>query len=104
VLVYDSLERRGLLDVTPYGLTLTDPGWRVFDDLGIDTAGLLAKRRPVCRSCLDWSERRHHLAGSLGAALLERIIELRWARRVVDSRAVKFSPTGEKSFREAFAA
>ena len=102
VLVYDSLERRHLLHVTPNGLALTDPGWRVFDDLGIDTAGLLTKRRPVCRSCLDWSERRHHLAGSLGAALLDRIIELRWARRVVDSRAVKFSLMGEKSLRKAF--
>ena len=56
-----------------------------------------------CRPCLDWGERRHHLGGALGAALLARFYELRWARRAKDSRVVVFTPKGEQSLRAAFA-
>ena len=56
-----------------------------------------AQRRPLCRPCLDWSERRHHLAGSLGVALLSRITDLRWAKREKGSRIVRFTPQGVKA-------
>jgi hypothetical protein len=66
--------------------------------LGIDTAALVAnKRRAFCRTCLDWSERRHHLAGSLASALLARFEALGWARREKDSRVVTFTTAGEQS-------
>jgi hypothetical protein len=52
------------------------------DRIGIDLGALRARRRPLCRSCLDRSERRMHLAGALGAALLDRFFALRYARRL----------------------
>ena len=61
-------------------------------------------RRPVCRACLDWSVRRSHLAGTLGAAILDKILAEKWARREKDSRAVVFSPTGRQAFEKVFLA
>ena len=63
-----------------------------------------SERRTFCRPCLDWGERRHHLGGALGAALLDRLYALRWARRAADSRVVVFTPRGEQQWRAAFAA
>ena len=60
------------------------------------------KRRPLCRACLEWSVRTHHLEGALGAALLSRCFALGWARRAQGSRAVNFSALGEKALRERF--
>jgi hypothetical protein len=56
----------------------------------------------MCKACLDWSERRHHLAGAWGAALLQRLLDLGWARRVKDTRIVQFTPPGERGFQAAF--
>jgi DNA-binding transcriptional ArsR family regulator len=83
-------------------LRLTRRGQAVMADFGIDTAMLARSTRPLCRTCLDWSERRSHLAGALGASLLSRFYELRWARREAESRAVIFSPTGETALRRNF--
>ncbi len=57
-------------------------------------------RRPLCRARLDWSERRNHLGGALGAAILQRIFQLRWARRLEDSRAVFFARAGKARFND----
>ena len=73
-----------------------------FGVLGIDVHALGQSRRPLCRACLDWSERRHHLAGALGASLLTRMVELGWAKRDLHSRVVVFSKVGEKSLRDFF--
>ena len=54
--------------------------------------------KPVCRACLDWSERRTHLAGSLGTALLSRFFDLGWAKRDPQTRAVHFTADGERQF------
>lgn len=70
--------------------------------LGIDVPTLRAQRRPVCRTCLDWSERRSHLAGSLGEALLARFIADGWAKREKDSRAIRFTAEGERKFMALF--
>jgi DNA-binding transcriptional ArsR family regulator len=59
-------------------------------------------RRPVCRDCLDWSVRRSHLAGTLGAAILDKILTEKWARREKDSRVVTFSPRGKAAFERVF--
>ncbi|KRB29508.1 ArsR family transcriptional regulator [Mesorhizobium sp. Root695] len=73
-----------------------------FAAIGID---LYTKpRRPVCRACLDWSVRRSHLAGTLGAAILDKILAEKWARRETDSRAVIFSPPGKQAFERVFLA
>ncbi|HEY8141884.1 MAG TPA: helix-turn-helix transcriptional regulator [Kofleriaceae bacterium] len=63
--------------------------------IGIDLGALRVLRRPLLRPCLDWSERRSHLAGAVGAALLERLLTLRLARRELDSRALRLTPRGE---------
>jgi len=101
VLVYDSMVQRSLLEAAPDGLALTWRGTRFCRDMAVDLT-TAARRRPLCRACLDWSARRHHLAGVVGAALLRRFIELGWARRVKDSRIIQFSPTGEASLRQKF--
>src|SRR5437762_1042063 len=65
-----------------------------------------ARGRRVCKACLDWSERRHHLAGTLGAAVMSRFTELNWAARdsAPGSRVVNFTRTGEKKFAALFGA
>ena len=68
--------------------------------LGIDLASALAQRRSFCRPCLDWSERRPHIAGSLGARLADRCLELDWVRRQKDSRALTITRRGSEGFRD----
>jgi DNA-binding transcriptional ArsR family regulator len=97
VLAYEGMLRQGVFVERQEGLWLTDHGRSWFRRLGIDTDALASSRRSFCRACLDWSERRHHLAGALGAALLARIQELGWARRERDSRAIVFSDRGEEA-------
>jgi DNA-binding transcriptional ArsR family regulator len=71
----------------------------LFAKIGIDLDSLPHSPRPLIRLCLDWSERRHHLGGTLGAAVLSRILTLRWACRTPDTRALVFSPNGERALR-----
>jgi DNA-binding transcriptional ArsR family regulator len=98
VWLMDQFHERGLLD----GFDLSSDAQAFFTRFGIDVASLAKLRRPLCRPCLDWSERRHHLGGALGAAILDRIFTLRWARRELNSRAVVFSTSGERSMRRLF--
>jgi DNA-binding transcriptional ArsR family regulator len=102
VLVFDSLQRRRLLRSVGTELELTEQGEQFCADLGLDTQVLEQGRRVLCRACLDWSARRHHLAGALGAALLERCFASGWARRARASRVVNFTPAGERLLREQF--
>ncbi len=96
--MHDVFVQQGLLVATEGGLGLSSRGRSRFVAEGIDIKALEGRRRPLCRACLDWSERRHHLAGSLGAALTQLILSRGWARRDKDSRVVLFSPAGAKSF------
>lgn len=98
--LFDQLIRRGCLELQTSGLTLTESGLFFAESLGIDVDDLLEKRSPMCRECLDWSERRSHLSGSLGRAIFAQIMDREWARRAVDSRAVIFSATGRKQFEQ----
>jgi DNA-binding transcriptional ArsR family regulator len=102
VMAFDSLVQRGFLRVTTKGVTLTADGERFFQELGVDIAKLESGRRPLCLACLDWSARRPHLAGALGAAMLSRLFALGWARRQRGTRVVVFPATGERSFRARF--
>jgi DNA-binding transcriptional ArsR family regulator len=102
VLVFDSLEHQGFLSSEEAQLTLTEPGRKFSQGLGIDLAALERGRRPLCLACLDWSIRRPHLAGALGAAILSRCYELGWARPHRATRVVSFSPAGERSLRARF--
>jgi DNA-binding transcriptional ArsR family regulator len=89
------LERR-LLARRGEDLRLTPEGRRFFAAKGIDVDDLESARRPLCRCCLDWSERRYHLGGVLGAAILEDILGQRWAVREAKTRVVRFSAAGER--------
>jgi DNA-binding transcriptional ArsR family regulator len=80
---------------------VTAKGRRFLAELGIDVDGLARGRRVLCRPCLDWSERRSHLGGALGAALLDWMIARRWARRG-EGRVVAFTPAGSRAFARAF--
>ncbi len=100
VLAYESLLRNGLLTMSPQGLLPSASGLRWFKNVGIDTDLAARQRRAYCRPCMDWSERRYHLAGSLGAALLSRVCDLGWSTREKASRLVRFTVNGERRFRD----
>ncbi|WP_029064522.1 winged helix-turn-helix domain-containing protein [Labrenzia sp. DG1229] len=104
VRIFDSLQSRDFLKITQDkgGLGLTASGEDFVTGFGVDLAGLRLSRRPICRACLDWSERRNHLAGSLGAALLVRFQEEGWLRREKNSRVVHISPNGHENLNRLF--
>lgn len=100
--MFDSLFGRGFLFERQDEIEITDSGRDFIKGLGIDLDPLQKAKRPLCKSCLDWSARRSHLAGSLGTALLDHIYEKGWAKRLEDVRVVKFSHQGEAAFYEQF--
>ena len=101
---FDSLTRRGLIEADDETVTLTPAGAQFFAGEGLDIPALQTSRRPLCKPCLDWSNRRSHLAGALGAAILDRLIALRWARREAGSRVVSFTREGDAEFARMFPA
>jgi DNA-binding transcriptional ArsR family regulator len=106
VALADALVARGVVELDGDGGTVTPAGVKMLADFGVDAhaaAQAPAKgRRPFCRPCLDWSERRPHLAGVLGAALLERSLDLHWVRRLDGTRALAITPKGQVGFRNVF--
>jgi DNA-binding transcriptional ArsR family regulator len=104
VRIFDSLQLRSFLTVSSDkgGLGLTKSGKDFMLGFGIDLDALAGSRRPLCRACLDWSERRNHLAGSLGAAILTRFQEEQWLRREPNSRVIHTSPNGELAMQKLF--
>jgi DNA-binding transcriptional ArsR family regulator len=105
VQMLDSLKKQRLVRQKKQDIELTAEGARFLENaLQISGEMLAHPRRPVCKACLDWSERRHHLAGTLGAAIMTRFTELKWAARdaTPGSRVVNFSRAGEKRFTALF--
>ncbi|MFF7321432.1 ArsR/SmtB family transcription factor [Streptomyces albogriseolus] len=94
IAVTDALTARGLLRQDT-GFALTDEGLDWFGALGVDLDG--RGRRPLARACLDWTERRPHLAGAAGAALCRHLLERGWCVRIGSGRAVKVTGTGEQA-------
>jgi DNA-binding transcriptional ArsR family regulator len=103
VQVFESLQRQRMLRVVGEGAELTARGNEFCRELAIDIEALAKMRRPLCRLCLDWSVRRHHLAGAVGAALLDLCFKRVWAKRAKNSRIVTFTVSGEKALRDYFA-
>ncbi|AGT10645.1 ArsR/SmtB family transcription factor [Paracoccus aminophilus] len=79
-------------------LTVTERGRGKLGEIGLDLETLPPSNRPLCRGCLDWSQRRQHLAGRLGRAILDQLLAQAWARRLPESRIISFSPEGERRF------
>jgi len=102
VAIADSLIRHGHLILGPDGGEVTDSGETFLAEAGIDVAGSRRRRRAFCRPCLDWSERRYHLAGAIGAAIAERCFEMKWVKRIEESRALQITPVGEKGLLATF--
>lgn len=94
IALHDALLAGGHLSVADGGYGLTGSGVALFAGLGIDPAVASKGRRAALRPCLDWSERRPHLAGSLAAALACRCFEAGWVKRIRDSRAVLLTAQG----------
>ncbi len=101
VAIADALQANGAIELSDEGGEVTRAGEAFLLSLGIN-ARSLSSRRAFCRPCLDWSERRPHLAGALGAAITERLIALGWIERVRDGRALVITVTGTRGLRDKF--
>jgi len=102
VALLDALVARGALKGAPSAngdLTLTDDAAEVFADLGVDTEERTRSRRRRAFACLDWTERRPHLGGALGAALLRRVVDEGWIVRDATSRAVHVTAKGKRALK-----
>ena len=89
VAIADRLVKRGAVELSDDGAAVTPSGRALLSNVGLTLESPQGGRRPLCRPCLDWSERRPHLAGTLGAALLERSLSKGLLRRRQGSRALE---------------
>ena len=104
VQMFTAMQKQGYLETTEDAVHLTKEGTQFCTGFGIDLEGLGRSRAPLCRPCLDWSERETHLAGKLGRAMLTRMEEIDWLVRIPDSRIIRFTRTGETEFDAQFSA
>lgn len=104
VTLHDQLRAQGWLLDDGDDYRLSEAGAAGMAALGIDVPQLRQQRRRFACACLDWSERRAHLGGALGAALLQLALRQRWAERELDSRALRLTPTGERRLLAALGA
>jgi DNA-binding transcriptional ArsR family regulator len=102
VAVADAMSDRKLIILGEEGGLVTDAGQKFLDGLGVGIHRPRGSRRALCRSCLDWSERRWHIAGTVGAAIADRCFALGWTERQPHSRAITITPTGERAFNDLF--
>jgi DNA-binding transcriptional ArsR family regulator len=99
VAVTDALVDRGALRPADDSFVVTADGAAFFAALGVDVDGARAGKRAFARACVDWTERRPHLAGALGAALAQLALASGWVRRRPDDRALTITPAGADAFR-----
>jgi DNA-binding transcriptional ArsR family regulator len=100
VSITEALVGRGYLRIVGRDYQLSKKGTKWFSELGIDIGTLRKSGRVLARQCLDWSERRNHLAGALGSALTAHLFERGWIDRVRQSRAVRISELGRRELKE----
>ena len=102
VAIADALVDKGFIVLTEDGGEVTDAGAKFLTAFGAQLASKSPSRRIFCRPCLDWSERRYHIAGLVGAEICRRCLELSWLSRERDTRAVRVTTAGRKGLRETF--
>jgi DNA-binding transcriptional ArsR family regulator len=102
VLIMESLIRQRWMVYRDRELEVTQKGLQWFKEWGIDCEEVARQRRSFAKPCLDWSERRHHLAGALGTALLEKMLAEHWLRRTANSRAVVVTARGQQALEAHF--
>jgi DNA-binding transcriptional ArsR family regulator len=98
----DAPVARGHVMLGDDGGEVTESGVDFLSGFGIDLAAARQRKRAFCRPCLDWTERRPHLAGAVGAALASRCFDMRWFERMRDSRALVITPAGRRGLAEVF--
>lgn len=98
----DAMVRRRWLSPRDRDYRLTAAGERMLERLGVDLERTRRERRAFAHRCLDWSERRTHLAGALGAAVARRCLDLRWVQRVTEERTLTLTPRGLLGLRRWF--
>jgi DNA-binding transcriptional ArsR family regulator len=103
VRLYDHLVAQAHLHDADEGLALTPSGLRLFDSIGIDIEAIKSSQRCSVRRCLDWTERRHHLAGAAGAALLDALLANRWVTQGSQARSLRVTNAGRKALTTIFA-
>ena len=102
VAIADALVTNGHIILAEEGGEVTDAGARFLAGFCADLTSKSRSRRLFCQPCLDWSERRLHVAGLVGAEICRRCLELGWLRRVRDSRALRLTPDGKSGLRDHF--
>src|ERR1700726_839464 len=102
VALADSLQAHHHVELGDDGGAVTATGEAFLHDMGIDIADVRHWRRTFCRPCIDWSERRPHLAGAVGAALAQRLLALKWIERIRDSRALIVTLQGRRNLEQTF--
>ncbi len=102
VKLFDALVNKGRLTENATELILTESGQYFFSEIGVDFSLFKIHRRPICKACLDWSERRSHLAGSLGKWVLNDAMDRKWAHQDLDSRVIQFTPEGLSVFTKLY--
>ena len=102
VAITDSLIKQKIIRSNNGVFGLSNKGNKWFSEFGIDIPALKYQRRSFLRPCLDWSERRYHMAGSLPAAFLDKMFHLDWIRRTKHSRIIVITSKGQKAFNEKF--
>jgi DNA-binding transcriptional ArsR family regulator len=98
----DVLCAQGHLTLSEVGGEVTGSGVAFLQELGIDLVAARQRRRVFCRPCLDWTERRLHLGGSIGAVLAQRCFDLKWLERMRGSRALVVTPRGHRGLKDVF--
>jgi len=94
VKIVEALEGKRYLSKSKNIYLVSEKGWNWFQHLGITKNDFINQRRPLTRQCLDWSERRPHLAGQLGAELLKKMLQRNWFRKVRHSRELVLTSKG----------
>jgi len=102
VAIADALVKANYLALSDDGGEVTNEGRRFLETFGVNLAADRRSRRIYCRPCLDWSERRHHVAGHIGREILARCLELGWLIRSRDHRAVTITAAGRAGLRATF--
>jgi DNA-binding transcriptional ArsR family regulator len=102
VALADALVAKRYAVLSEEGGALTARGQKFLCEFGADLTAPSGSRRIFCRACLDWSERRYHVAGLAGAAILTRLMALNWLARQRDGRALRLTPAGQRGLRETF--
>lgn len=100
VMIMDALVEQGIFEIDGITYKITAEGKGFFSEMDIDIDQLKTQSRAFIRPCLDWTERRHHLAGSLGAALLDKMLSIDWLRKTKNSRAISLTAKGQKGLYE----